>query len=139
MTNLDEWTAKDWQDRNDTVISDFRNNGGQRPNTLILTTTGAKSGQPHVTPLVFLKDGDRYVVFASKGGNPRHPAWYHNLVANLNVTVEVEGETFEARASVAEPVERDRLYAIQSERMPNFADYQLKTERKIPVVILDRV
>jgi deazaflavin-dependent oxidoreductase (nitroreductase family) len=135
---MSEWTAKQWRDRNDVVIPEFRARGGQRPNTLILTTKGAKTGREHTTPLVFLKDGDRYAVFASKGGSRRHPAWYHNLVANPDVKVEAEGERFEAKAIVAEPAERDRLYAIQSERMPNFAEYQAKTERRIPVIILER-
>ena len=138
---MNEWPASQWQERNETVIAEFRAAGGTRPGgnpLLLLTTTGAKSGQPHVTPLMYLAEGDRFVVFASKGGSPAHPAWYHNLIANPKVTVEVEGDKFEAEAIVAEAEDRDRIYALQCEIFPMFADYQAKTERKIPVVILER-
>lgn len=140
MSELHLWTDQQWRDRNDNVIPEFRAAGKDtRPNLLVLTTTGAKTGKPHVTPLVYLEDGGRLCVFASKGGNPRNPAWYHNLVANPSVTVELKGETFPARATIAGSEERDRLYALQSQRAPNFAEYQSKTDRPIPVVILERV
>jgi deazaflavin-dependent oxidoreductase (nitroreductase family) len=87
---------------------------------------------------VFTREGGDYVVIASKGGAPSHPAWYHNLVANPEVTVEIPGETFTARARVAEGEERDRLYATQAADMPAFSDYQTKTDRVIPVVVLAR-
>lgn len=138
MSELHLWSDQQWRERNDRIIPEFHEAGGQRPNTLILTTTGRKSGQPHVTPLIYLGDGDRYVVFASKGGNPKNPAWYHNLVTNPAVTVEVEGESFPAVATIADAAERDRLYATQVERMPNFGEYQSHTQRTIPVVILQR-
>jgi deazaflavin-dependent oxidoreductase (nitroreductase family) len=136
---MNDWTDKQWRDRNDTVIPDFRAAGKDtRPNLLVLTTKGAKSGNPHVTPLIYLEDGGNLCVFASKGGNPKNPAWYHNLVANPDVTIELQGETFAARATIADPAERDRIYAIQAAKAPNFGDYQAATSRTIPVVILQR-
>ena len=107
---MNEWTDKQWRDRNDNVIPDFRAAGKDtRPNLLVLTTKGAKTGNPHVTPLIYLEDAGRFCVFASKGGNPKNPAWYHNLVALPDVTIELKGETFPARATVPADGERDRL------------------------------
>jgi len=129
---------------NTTVIEEFRANGGKVGGgfagapMVLLTTTGAKSGTKRTTPLVYLPDGDRVVVFASKGGAPTNPDWYHNVVANPEVTVEVGGESYQARAVVAEQAERDRLFAEQASRMPNFAEYAEKTTRVIPVVVLER-
>jgi deazaflavin-dependent oxidoreductase (nitroreductase family) len=128
------------------LITDFRANGGQvtsgpfagRP-VLLLTTTDAKTGQPRLAPVVYSRDGEHYVAVASKGGSPTHPAWYHNLLANPVVTVEVGGETFEARARVTEGEERDRLFAERAATNPNFAEYQRRTTRVIPVVVLERV
>jgi deazaflavin-dependent oxidoreductase (nitroreductase family) len=137
-------TQNAWQQRNDPIITAFRADNGRLDNQgreqplLLLTTTGARSGQPRVAPLVFTRSGEHYVVIASKGGSPSHPDWYHNLVSNPTVTVEVGGETFPARARVAEGDEHDALYAAQAREMPNFAEYQLKTSRKIPVVVLER-
>jgi deazaflavin-dependent oxidoreductase (nitroreductase family) len=137
-------TKNFWQERNDPVIEAFRaNNGyverdGRRRSLLLLTTIGARSGQPRVAPLAFTRSGEDYVVIASKGGSPGHPDWYHNLVSNPNVTVEVGGETFAARARVTEGDEHATLYAAQVREMPNFAEYQQKTSRKIPVVVLER-
>jgi deazaflavin-dependent oxidoreductase (nitroreductase family) len=132
-------------DINVDVIEQFRTNNGaihsgmfSGAHLLLLTTTGAKSGKKRINPLVFTRDGDNYVVIASKGGSPTHPDWYHNLVANPDVTVEVGTERFEARARVAEGEERDRLYVAQAAIMPGFADYQRKTSRQIPVVVLER-
>ncbi len=105
---------------------------------LLLTTTGAKSGTQRTTPVVYTRDGDRIVVIASKGGAPKSPAWYHNLVANPVVTVELPGETFAARAIVQSGAERERLFQAQAAQMPNFADYARKTTRVIPVVALER-
>lgn len=105
----------------------------------VLTATGARTGQQYTTPLMYLKDGDRYLVFASKGGAPTNPAWYHNALANPTVTVEVETETIQARATEVQGAERDRLYAEQARRYPGFADYQAKTTRIIPVIALERV
>jgi deazaflavin-dependent oxidoreductase (nitroreductase family) len=128
------------------LIPDFRANGGQvtsgpfagRP-VLLLTTTGAKSGQRRLAPVVYSRDGDAYVIVASKGGAPTHPAWYHNLLANPVVTVEVGRETFEARARATEGTERDRLFAERVAASPNFAEYQRRTTRVIPVVVLERL
>src|SRR5882672_8463269 len=113
-------TAVDEFNRN--LIDEFRAHDGKVTGIfegaplLLLTTTGAKSGRKHTTPLVYQQDGDRIVVFGSKGGAPSHPAWFRNLVAHPNVTVEVPGgETFEARAVVVEGPERDRLFAAQKE------------------------
>ena len=128
------------------LIADFRTNGGQvtsgpftgRP-VLLLTTMGARSGQPRLAPLVYSRDGDSYVIVASKGGAPTHPAWYHNLLTHPVATVEVGGETFEARARVTEGTERDRLFAERVAASPNFAEYQRRTTRVIPVVVLERL
>ena len=129
-------------DFNLNIIAEFRANGGEtsgpfkgRP-LLLLTTTGAKSGESHTTPLVYSRDGDRVVVIASMGGAPKHPSWFLNLVANQDVTVELGVEKFGARATVADPGDRERLYAKQAEAMPAVNDYQQKTTRQIPVVVL---
>ena len=132
-------------DFNTKVIEEFRANRGQVGGgftgapMIVLTTIGAKSGQPRTNPLVYLADGDRFVIFASKAGAPTNPDWFHNLLAHPQVTAEVGGETFEVVASVAEGDERDRLYAKQASLMPGFAEYQEKTTRVIPVVVLTRV
>lgn len=134
-----------YQDFNANLIQDLRAHGGSassgpfvgRP-LLILTTRGARSGETRENPLVYTRDGDDYVVIASKGGAPTHPSWYHNIQANPDVTLEVGGERFDARARVADGDERDRLYAAQAAMMPAFAEYQTKTSRKIPVVVFKR-
>jgi deazaflavin-dependent oxidoreductase (nitroreductase family) len=137
-------SSNGYNDFNRNLIAEFRANGGkvtgQFANSplLILTTTGAKSGRPREIPLVYTTDGDRIVVIASKGGAPTNPAWYHNLVANPTVTVELPGETFQARVIVAEGQERQRLFEAQSALMPGFADYQRNTTRQLPVVVLER-
>ena len=130
--------------RNTPIIEEFRSNKGQlggnfegRP-VLLLTTTGAKTGRPHVNPAMYLPDGDRWVVFASKGGAPKHPDWYHNVVANPAVTIEVGTETIEGRAEVITGEERDRLYAKQTELYPQFGGYEKQTARTIPVIALSR-
>src|SRR4051794_37843718 len=136
---------RDWHGFNEGVVEGFRANGGLGPGRwanqplLLLTTTGVKSGQPRTIPLLYSTDGDRYVVIASKGGEPTDPDWYRNLVANANVTLEVGGETFSARAEVAEGAERRRLFDQQAAQMPFFAEYERKTPREIPVVVLSRV
>ncbi|WIG61278.1 MAG: AclJ [Ktedonobacterales bacterium] len=129
-------------DYNQAVIEKFRANGGEvgGPNRLLLlTTTGAKSGQPRITPVAYSTDGAHLVIIASKGGAPTNPDWYYNLLANPLVTVELGTERFQARATVAEGQERERLYAQHAALMPGFAEYQRKTTRQIPVVLLDRV
>lgn len=127
---------------NQQLIETFRANDGKVPGwnrLLLLTTTGAKSGQPRTSPLAYSTDGDRLVVAASKGGAPTNPDWYHNLLANPVVTVEVGSERFQARAHVTEGQERDRVYAQHAEQMPGFAEYAKKTTRKIPAVLLERI
>src|SRR5690349_22902555 len=130
---------------NQTVITEFRANdgkvGGMFANTplLLLTTIGAKSGQPRTAPLAYITDGDRFAIVASKAGAPTNPDWYYNLLANPVVTVEIGGERFQARAVVAKGQERERLYAQMAARLLQFAEYQQKTSRQIPVVVLERV
>lgn len=129
----------DW---NAAIIDEFRQNEGRVGGNfegaplLLLTTTGRRSGEPRTSPMMYLADGDRLLVFASKGGAPTNPDWYHNLVADPHVTVEVGTERYEARAAPLTGEERDRLYAEQASRYPGFAEYQLKTARVIPVVAL---
>ncbi len=136
MTDATDWNTK--------IIEEFRANAGQVGGQfegapmLLLTTTGAKSGQKRVNPMMYLGDGDEVYVFASKAGAPTNPDWYHNLIANPAVTVELGADTFDATASVVERAERDRIYAEQASRYPGFAEYQEKTDRVIPVVALHR-
>lgn len=106
---------------------------------LLLTTTGARSGTPHTTPVGYLPDGERVLIIASAGGTPRDPDWFHNLVANPRVTVEDGVFTYDANASVVTGTERDQLFARATEIDPGWADYQTKTKRVIPVVALDPV
>ena len=138
-----DWTGADWRRIDEPVIAEFRANGGRvkgRGQVLLLTTIGARSGQPRVTPLNYSTDGDRLVVIASKGGSATHPAWYLNLVANAVVTIEVGTETFSARASTAVEPERTRLYDQQVALMPFFDGYRkLVTAREIPVVVFYRL
>ena len=131
---------------NDSIIAQFRANGGQMTSgpftgrtLLLLTTKGAKTSVERTSPLVYSRDGERFVIVASKGGAPTHPAWYHNLRAHPEVTLEVGKDKFRARASVATAAERRRLYDKHAERMPAFWDYEKKTTRKIPVVVLERI
>jgi deazaflavin-dependent oxidoreductase (nitroreductase family) len=139
-----QFDPSDIRSYNAQLIAEFRENDGkvtgdfQGAPLLLLTTTGAKSGKERVAPLAYGRDGDTIVVIASKAGADTHPDWYHNLVANPTVKVELPGETFEARAEVASPAERDRLYAARVAEMPGFAEYQEKTDRVIPVVLLNR-
>jgi deazaflavin-dependent oxidoreductase (nitroreductase family) len=139
-------TTTDPRDFNSNLIAEFRENGGkvsgpfEHAPLLLLTTTGAKSGREHTTPVVYTRDGDdNLVVIASKGGAPSNPAWFHNLVAHPDVRVELPGQSFAARARVTDGDERDRLFGAQAELMPGFADYQKKTTRRIPVIVLERV
>src|SRR5437773_12121970 len=105
---------------------------------LLLTTTGRRTGNETTTPLIFGRDGDRYVVVASKGGAPEHPGWYRNLVKHPEVELQVKDEQFPARARTASGDERDRLWATMAEIWPAYDDYVHKTEREIPVVVLER-
>ena len=135
-------TMNDW---NKAVIEEFRANAGKvgghfaNQTLLLLHTTGAKSGQARINPVVYIRDGDHYVIFASKAGAPTNPDWYHNLVANPIVEVEVGSEHFSARATVAAEPERTNLFNRIATASPGFAEYQRNTTRIIPVVILKRL
>jgi deazaflavin-dependent oxidoreductase (nitroreductase family) len=129
-------------DFNAQIIEEFRANGGrvgrmfEGTPLLLLHHTGAKSGKSRVNPLAYNRDGERYVIFASKGGAPTNPDWYHNLKAHPEVTIEVGTDTINAIASEATGEERERLFAAQAERSPAFAEYQAKVDRLIPVILL---
>ena len=137
MSELNEYNKQ--------VITEFRANegkvGGQMENmpVILLTMTGAKSGRTITKPLVYTTDGERIVVIASFAGAPHHPGWYHNLVANPEVTLEIGTERFRARAEVTSGEERQRLFDVQAAQMPIFHDYQKKTSRQIPVVVFNRI
>ena len=137
MTNFNEMNLK--------VIEEFRSGGGKAGGRfegralLLLTTTGAKSGKQRINPLMYLQDGDRCVVFASKGGGPTNPDWYHNIVAHPPVTLEVGREKFEAKATIASGEERDALFARQVAAEPIFGEYEQNAPRQIPVVVFSRV
>ena len=112
--------------------------GGKGPTpTLLLTTTGAKSGKKRLLPLIYGEHGDAVVIIASKGGAPEHPAWYINLVANPEVEVQVAARKFKATARIAQGAERDALWQRMVDVYPPYTDYQNATEREIPVVVLD--
>lgn len=131
-------------DGNKQVIEEFRANAGQvggnfaGATLLLLHTTGAKSGLVRINPVVYLADSERYAVVASKGGAPTHPDWYHNIVANPDVSVEVGAEQFDALATVAAEPERTQLYERIEASYPGFTEYKNNTTRIIPVVILTR-
>lgn len=133
------------EERNRRVIDEFHANGGkvggpfEGRDMIILHSKGAKSGQPRVTPLVYMREGDRYLIIASMGGAPTNPAWYHNLVANPDATVEVGTETFPVKATILKGAERDRAFDAVVQKMSFFGDYQKKTTRVIPVIALERV
>ncbi|MER7079075.1 deazaflavin-dependent oxidoreductase, nitroreductase family [Saccharopolyspora kobensis] len=130
---------------NEQVVREFRANGGKVGGIfdgvplLLLTTVGARSGRSRTTPAVYLRDGNRFVVFASNGGAPVPPAWYFNLVANPQVVVEVGGATRTAVATVVDGAERDRLWARQVAADPQFAQFQQRAGRLVPVVALEPV
>jgi len=136
MSEMDDFNRK--------VIEEFRANDGkvggpfEGSPVLLLTSTGAKSGERRTTPVMYLPDGQRMVIFASKAGAPENPAWYHNLLANPTVEVEVGSETVEVDATVTSGEERARLFRQQAELFPQFAEYEKKTTREIPVVALER-
>jgi deazaflavin-dependent oxidoreductase (nitroreductase family) len=106
--------------------------------TLLLTTTGRKSGEPRTTPLIYEQDGDKYVIVASKGGAPEHPGWYANLEKDPQVELQVKGDVFPARARTAQGEERERLWKLAAQQWPDYDAYQQKTDREIPVVVLER-
>ena len=132
---LDEMNAK--------VIEEFRANEGkvgppfEGAPVVLVHHKGAQSGQPRISPLVYSRDGDNYVIIASFAGAPKHPAWFHNLMAHPETQIEVGTETIAVRARRVEGGERQRLFNAQAEMMPVFHDYQAKTSREIPVVVLE--
>ena len=131
-------------DFNEKIVEEFRSNEGkvggpfEGAPLLLLHSTGAKSGQERVHPVVYRADGDRFVIFASKAGAPTNPDWYHNLKANPHASIEVGTDTVGVTARSAEGDERERLWTAQKEQMPGFAEYEEKTTRTIPVVVLER-
>ena len=140
--------AEAWNNVNSDVVRQFRSDNGKISSgmfkgarLLLLTTKGAKSGKERINPLAFKRDGNNYVIIASKGGSPTHPDWYHNVLANPEVGVEVVTHSgvrqFRAHARITEGDERRRLYDAQAAVMPNFAEYQKKTQREIPVIVLE--
>ena len=132
---------RDW---NQTIIDEFRANEGRVGGNfdgaplLLLHTTGAKSGQSRVNPVMYQADGERLAVFASKGGAPTNPDWYYNILANPHAHVEVGTDAFDVIARVAEGEERKRIWQRQKERYPGFAAYERRTSRQIPVIVLTR-
>lgn len=133
-----------FNDFNTKIMEEFHANGGKvggrfaGTDILILTTTGRKSGQMRWHPLAYSRDGERYIIAASKGGAPTSPDWYFNLMANPSTVIEVGAEVIPVVATVAEGAERDRLYAQHAAKMPGFKDYEKNTTRTIPVVVLTR-
>jgi deazaflavin-dependent oxidoreductase (nitroreductase family) len=105
---------------------------------LLLTTKGHVSGEERTTPLIYEDDGEGYVIIASRGGAPQHPAWYRNLEQEPDVEVQVKGDRFPARARTATGEERERLWRLAAQQWPAYDDYQGKTDRQIPVVVLER-
>jgi deazaflavin-dependent oxidoreductase (nitroreductase family) len=143
---MPEFNEKAMQQFNQGLIKEFRENGGKAISgpfvnapLLLLTTTGAKSGRPFTTPLVYTKDGDRIVIIASKGGFPTNPAWFHNLKAHPTTTIEIGKEKFQAKATITKDPERQRLFDAQAKVMPTFHEYQKNTTRQIPVIVLERM
>jgi deazaflavin-dependent oxidoreductase (nitroreductase family) len=132
-------------DRNKKIIDEFRANQGrvggpfEGKTLLLLHTRGAKSGEERINPVAYVRDQDRYVVIASKGGAPTNPDWYYNILKNPLVTVEARIEQFQARAGIAVEPDRTRLYNKMVEMMPGFDDYRHRTTRQIPVIVLTPV
>jgi deazaflavin-dependent oxidoreductase (nitroreductase family) len=136
MTDANDWNAS--------IIKEFRENGGrvggqfEGAPLLLLHTTGAKTGQERVAPVMYQEVGDGFAVFASKAGAPTNPDWYHNLLANPRTTVEVGTDTIEVTARVADDDEREPIWSKMKAEYPGFGEYEQKTTRTIPVVILSR-
>jgi len=132
-----EWAAKHIQQY---VASDGREGHEWKPGvyTLLLTTRGRKTRQLRRTPLIYGKDGEDIIIVASRGGHPKHPAWYLNLVDNPEVKLQIGADKFSARAHTATPDEKARLWPLMASIWPGYNDYQAKTDREIPVVVLER-
>jgi deazaflavin-dependent oxidoreductase (nitroreductase family) len=133
----------DVTDFNRSIIEEFRTSGGELGGNfagapmLLLHSTGARSGQERVNPMMYQEVGDHYAVFASKAGWPTNPDWFHNLLVHPAASIEIGSETKKVRARVASGAERDTIWTTQKERYPGFAEYEAKTDREIPVVILE--
>ncbi len=130
-----------WDERNKAVIDEFRTHGGQVRGwapLILLTTTGAKTGRPRIAPLMLVTDGDRILAVASKGGYPKHPEWYLNLLAHPKVTVEVGSEKFDTTARILTGNEREQAFTRAVEVFPPYGAYQKRTTREIPVIALER-
>jgi deazaflavin-dependent oxidoreductase (nitroreductase family) len=148
MIRTEERRMSEFDEMNREVLAEFHANAGfvdtaaggffKGKPVLVVHTTGARTGKERVNPLMYLDEGDDRYVFASNGGAPNHPDWYHNLKANPDVTVEVGTASYPARARVITGPERDRIYADQVAAHPQFGDYEKKTTRTIPVIALDR-
>jgi deazaflavin-dependent oxidoreductase (nitroreductase family) len=130
----------------DAHVKRYRETGGEvghiwrnGSKILLLTTTGRKSGEPRTSPLIYENAGDAYVIVASKGGAPEHPGWYENLQQTPEVELQVKDEVFAARARTAQGEERERVWKLAAQQWPAYDDYREKTDREIPVVVLERV
>jgi deazaflavin-dependent oxidoreductase (nitroreductase family) len=136
MDEINDWNA--------TIIAEFRDNDGkvggqfEGATLLLLHSTGARSGAERINPLAYQAVGDSFAIFASKAGADTNPDWYYNVVANAACTVEVGADSIDVRARVLEGAERDQVWSTQKERAPGFAEYEQKTSRVIPVVLLER-
>ncbi|MBA2682679.1 MAG: nitroreductase family deazaflavin-dependent oxidoreductase [Ktedonobacteraceae bacterium] len=145
MNTNDEELAQPAKTLNQQIIDDFHAHGGKvghfpGATFLLLHTHGAKSNQPRITPLLYFKDGDKYVLVVAKGGALSNPDWYYNMLAHPDeVTIEVGTEQFNVHATVAEPAERDRLFADVVRQAPDFAESQKGTPRIMPIVLLECV
>ncbi len=130
-------------DPNAEVIREFRENAGKvggpfgGASLLLLHSIGARTGEERVAPVMYKGDGDRYIIFASRAGGPRNPAWYHNLVANPEVSIEVGTETVDVVARVTEGEERAAIWEPWKAEVPVFAEYEQRTDREIPVIVLE--
>lgn len=137
-----DWQHVDYSLLGDDHVRAYRESDGEvgylwnGAPTLLLTTTGAKSGEPRTAPLIFARDGDDYLVVASVGGMPKHPGWYHNLRADPRAEIQVKGERLRVTARTATDEEKPRHWAIVNEVWPNYETYQGRTDRVIPVVVL---
>ena len=144
LNNLNDQNRRTINDWDRQIIEEFRANGGNVGSQftgvplLLLTTTGAKSGEQRIRPMAYLSEGGRIYVFAGNRGAPTNPGWYHNLVAHPDVTVELGTEKFEARATIVDSAEGDRLGSIQVQKIPSLAELAAKITRKVPVVLLER-
>jgi deazaflavin-dependent oxidoreductase (nitroreductase family) len=149
LPNIDVYSAATnppaQQRYNELLIEQFRTNAGTLTGqfaelpVLLLKTIGAKTGAPRTTPLVYFQDGDRYLIVASKAGAHSNPAWYHNLRATPTASVELPTESFDVQVRITQGAERDRLFEKVAEHFPIYGDYQHKTGRRIPVIVLERV